>query len=417
MIMKFHIILVVQIWFLCANVSGLAQSSSPLVPYLSGGKWGFADTSGTITIQPKYDTVFFFKGDYAKVRISNKYGYINTMGKEVVPVQYDDTRYEESDKFEVATGGKWGVVGPNRKIYLSIDFDNIKHILGKYYITKKARKYGAFKLEKKHFIKFLPHVYDSIIYYYTVDAFECRTGRDSVTLIDTSKHVIKTYTLYRSTVSDDTLGVIEPNFDMFFEDHERTDKLRPYKLGSKMGLIVKLGRSEDTIAAVFDSVVVTEHHNLILVRKGNHWGAINEEGQTILELLYDSVDVKASSMVSFRPYTQRFRVYKNGKLGIVGNRNGYNQFGAHNEVLIPISYDAIYTYGRGDYLIVSNNGKFGVVSHNSFKNISETVYKDIQREWVYGSKWTLFRVTDFEDNTFFMDTKGKVYYKGASNQK
>ena len=63
------------------------SSFSQEIPFCEKGKWGFANTTGKITIPCIYDEVSFFSGDnLSKVRKAEKYGYINRSGEVVIPI-------------------------------------------------------------------------------------------------------------------------------------------------------------------------------------------------------------------------------------------------------------------------------------------------------------------------------------------
>ena len=60
-----------------------------LIPYRKGDKWGFATEDKKIVVKPKYDDVWFFKGNLAMVMLKGKYGFVDKSGKEVIPPKYD----------------------------------------------------------------------------------------------------------------------------------------------------------------------------------------------------------------------------------------------------------------------------------------------------------------------------------------
>jgi predicted DNA-binding WGR domain protein len=54
-------------------------------PYtFTGGKWGFIDRNGKISIKPKYEDARSFSNGLAAVKINGKWGYINKKGKLVI---------------------------------------------------------------------------------------------------------------------------------------------------------------------------------------------------------------------------------------------------------------------------------------------------------------------------------------------
>jgi WG repeat protein len=56
-----------------------------------GGTFGYMDTSGALTIAPRYESVAPFSEGLAAVRAGGKWGFINRKGVVVIPVRFEDT--------------------------------------------------------------------------------------------------------------------------------------------------------------------------------------------------------------------------------------------------------------------------------------------------------------------------------------
>lgn len=83
-----------RIWLLLVLAIGLPilaahAQSSILIPYRSGQRWGFADTTGRVVITPQYDKVLGFRNGFSIVNKENKSGIINKQGTIVVEPIYD----------------------------------------------------------------------------------------------------------------------------------------------------------------------------------------------------------------------------------------------------------------------------------------------------------------------------------------
>lgn len=63
---------------------------SSLHPVKIKGKYGYADDSNNIVINPQYDKAKPFMHDRAKVCISRKYGFIDRSGDEIIQIIYDN---------------------------------------------------------------------------------------------------------------------------------------------------------------------------------------------------------------------------------------------------------------------------------------------------------------------------------------
>lgn len=57
-----------------------------------GGKWGFADNTGNIVIEPKYEDARSFSIGLAGVKENGTWGYINTNGQYRIESQYEDCK-------------------------------------------------------------------------------------------------------------------------------------------------------------------------------------------------------------------------------------------------------------------------------------------------------------------------------------
>src|SRR4051794_37008388 len=73
------------------NVFGqtLDGNTLQLIPFRVKDKWGLADTTGKLIIQPIYDEALFLNEQgYIKVRKGKKWGILDPNGKKVTSVKY-----------------------------------------------------------------------------------------------------------------------------------------------------------------------------------------------------------------------------------------------------------------------------------------------------------------------------------------
>ena len=100
--------------------------SAELKVFEKNGKYGLADiNSGKIILKAKYDSVYPFIGDYARIRKVNKYGLVDKKGKEYLSCKYEKIlfpvagRISERDLFWVSKDGKSYYLTSNKKSYPS----------------------------------------------------------------------------------------------------------------------------------------------------------------------------------------------------------------------------------------------------------------------------------------------------------
>jgi hypothetical protein len=60
-----------------------------LIPYRVKTKWGYADSTGTIKIEPIYDNVIPFNHGYSAFKKDEKWGFIDLSGEEILAARYD----------------------------------------------------------------------------------------------------------------------------------------------------------------------------------------------------------------------------------------------------------------------------------------------------------------------------------------
>ncbi len=65
------------------------HTTSDIIPFRKGDKWGFCDKSKNLKIPAKYDNASRFIGGVARVQIGGKWGMVNATGQEVLTTKYD----------------------------------------------------------------------------------------------------------------------------------------------------------------------------------------------------------------------------------------------------------------------------------------------------------------------------------------
>lgn len=94
--------------------------------YKTNGKYGLADTTGTILIKPIYeDLTYFSSNGLAVAKRNGKYGYINNKGDIIIDFKYDDARGFKYDLAPVKINSKWGFIDANGTFKIKPKFENI----------------------------------------------------------------------------------------------------------------------------------------------------------------------------------------------------------------------------------------------------------------------------------------------------
>jgi hypothetical protein len=72
------------------GVEDYGKPSEGFFPVRKNGKWGFANSSGKVTIPCKYQSVESFSAGRSVIRMKNVAGVIDSTGKEIIPPSYTD---------------------------------------------------------------------------------------------------------------------------------------------------------------------------------------------------------------------------------------------------------------------------------------------------------------------------------------
>lgn len=104
-------------------MQGLAQPR--LVPYRKGEKWGYADRSGKIVINPKYDAAELFVNNLAAVKSNGYWGVITPGGRSFLPVEYDEIFFLNDTLLLIQQYGRRGLISATGRKILDIKYGNI----------------------------------------------------------------------------------------------------------------------------------------------------------------------------------------------------------------------------------------------------------------------------------------------------
>jgi hypothetical protein len=98
------------------------------------GKWGFVNTKGEVTIQPKFEELpssFAFPEKLAMVKMGQNYGYIDLAGRSVVKPRFHQARpfSEGLAAVQISRNGKWGFINTRGEIVIEPQFDVGHHFI------------------------------------------------------------------------------------------------------------------------------------------------------------------------------------------------------------------------------------------------------------------------------------------------
>jgi hypothetical protein len=80
--------------------------------YRVGTKMGVINSEGRVVVNPIYDDIRSFSGEYARVQRDRRWGYIDRSGTEVIAPKYSEARDFFEQRAAVRSGYLWGYIDP-----------------------------------------------------------------------------------------------------------------------------------------------------------------------------------------------------------------------------------------------------------------------------------------------------------------
>src|ERR1035441_3221496 len=106
-----------------AVLGAATVGAATLFPVMMGGRWGYADKSGKIIVNPQFDRAEVFSEKLAAVRLG-KWGYANGTGNLAINPQFDKAGAFSDGLAAVAAGSRYGYVGADGKYAIKPQFDD-----------------------------------------------------------------------------------------------------------------------------------------------------------------------------------------------------------------------------------------------------------------------------------------------------
>jgi len=115
-------------------------------------KYGFADSTGKVSIEPIYNEVEDFKEGFALIQKNNLYGYINKAGRVKIDFQFDEAS-SFSQQVAIVQKNKTTFLIDHSGKKISSDYDEIADFTDNTAIVKKNNLYGAINHSGEEIIK------------------------------------------------------------------------------------------------------------------------------------------------------------------------------------------------------------------------------------------------------------------------
>lgn len=296
-------------------------------------KCGIMNYQAKIIVPFEYDYIDDPHFEYLNINKGNKWGLMNKKFKELLPINYDKIYCEPSKAFLAAIlkDSKWQFLDSTLKLQTE-QFDSYQNFIsGKSFIVKKDNQYGIYDIESKNYI--LPLQFDSIL---CDDIFEnekevlhflvIKKGKYGLYDFKTRSFVINPhYELIQSFFSDDKLDKLKKyyyatnnnratifNYDLKAVINAHVDSVATFS-GENYFIITKglnyylVKDSTTVLAGPYDKILPVNapygFKTIIIVKKNNKYGWINDDGTLVQPIGYDKYCSQA--------YFKTFRMIKN----------------------------------------------------------------------------------------------------------
>jgi hypothetical protein len=91
------------IFFLPVLLSSLwCNAQDGLYPYAEKNKWGLTNKNRKVVMEPQFDSIHLFEGEYARVENNKKVGLIHASGRIVYPCSYSDIPFVSANGMAIA---------------------------------------------------------------------------------------------------------------------------------------------------------------------------------------------------------------------------------------------------------------------------------------------------------------------------
>lgn len=251
-------------------------------PYIGDhSKYGLVDADFNWVVQPKYDYIYSFDGDFAAVKLNGKWGYIDEYGKIIGSIEYDDVRLATSEGIGmVSKNNKWGYIDRNGHLITNIDYDECLPFSEGRAIVSKFGLYGCIDNTGKIII---PIVYNSIGDYYS-DMIWVKKNNKIAFLDKDGKNIT-------GFIYDAVGNFTEYEIALVIQD-------------GRKGMINKKG---DIVVPIKYEAISIIKDDRMYVKKNGKYGLIDIHGKIIAPTIYDDLQLELTNGRSW--------VKLNGKYG------------------------------------------------------------------------------------------------------
>ncbi len=363
--------------------------NTSLFPFKRDGRYGFMDRNGAVVIDPQFDQLGFFYEGLATAVKDARYGYVDKLGSEVLPFRFESASDFEGGRAIVQENGLYGVIDRIGNYILKPIYSDIQGLSSGVFLVAKDSLYGY--IDKDGTLK-IPFQYS--------DAFPFSKGMAKVDLdgkqgfIDEQGNFIVMPCKSNISFFNDSLLIFEEN-ELFGLMRKNCSVVVPAiydiigELSSNRALVSlddQVGYLDGTGKVIIElkyqyfpncSKRGTFRSSYAVVMKDGKFGAINEQGKTVLSFGQTGIgEIKSltaflkgslwgykdlSGKVFIAPAYDYAESFQNG-IAIVEFSGKQGVIDAKGVYLLPMNY-SIVSRLTNDMLLVSEGNLVGIYSN------------------------------------------------------
>ncbi|QHT69846.1 WG repeat-containing protein [Rhodocytophaga rosea] len=320
--------------FLLCTFSSLAQNNSTLIPFQhSDGSYGYKDESGSIVIEPQYESAKAFRGAYAGAKANGSWGLVTSRGKWAIPAKYEDIGWTvEKEAVPAVSGevtgykqqGKWGLISVRNKVITPPTYEMLAYFSPDYIkagkiVTQFQQTDTLFGLIDTKGNEIIPIVYHSLAVMPQAGIILAGINRiynadnssvQAYGLLSTSHQVL--LPLEYANISQGKPGTVEVTSFPAFHWTDAKGQIKSkvaadslYEISQHIFAFTWQGKTgiytapTSTIRSSFDQVFPSTQ-GYVLYRSKNKYGALTRNGdtlQTYLPARYDSLVILSGQYI------------------------------------------------------------------------------------------------------------------------
>lgn len=337
----------------------------PLFIIKSGNKYGFADSTGKVCIEPIYDEVENFNEGYALVEKDSLYGFINKAGRLKINYNYTDAS-SFIQQSAIVQQNKTSFLIDHAAKKISTNYDDIADFADNVAVVKKNNLYGAINYTGKEIIK---PVFSGLSDFSENMAAYLQNGKYGF-------------------VNKQGFTVIAPLFS--WVSGFKAGQCR-VKIDNRLGVINKSG---DFIVEPKYDVIDEAYSGIYLVVKNNLYGFIDSTGCFLTEIKYTYNPSLRTSELTNGIY---LRLIKDDKEELQ-DKNGIKYFSQNKFTRIEL--------GNNDIVAGVKKSKaqfYSIVKTTVPKAIYTKVIRDKKYWYCYNDKGTSVFNNNLKDRLFIIN--------------